>query len=357
MDSKLHNQLEEAKVHFRSWRLLESYHILRRYFDRLPFQPEKEHAEYIGIFVRVLLELGKEFELKFYMKELERHYEISKRPEIGYPLGMIFCFISEPRLETARGIFERIVRDPEAKGFHAKAKMMLAHYYETTKADVSTLRMIIDSIQPPEDADLRVMVEIWKAKILREEKRFEEAEAAYQVLLQKLNPQTSWYNYTTTCLQLAYLHLKRGEKNQAETMLKEIRSLFEGRPFKLTLNLLAGLEQLLNQNATLGTIYFEARLDHSLITYANRSLVLKRDSPLEKLLLLMSKKKHVDKTHMVKAIYQRGYVAEQDDKLIYYHIHSLRKRLRDLGVPAEAIEIEASGYRLVPNLEQIGEEL
>ena len=72
MGPKLHTQLEEAKACFYSWRLVEAYNILRRYFDRLPFQPEPEHAEYIGLFVRTLAELGKDYELKFYVTELER---------------------------------------------------------------------------------------------------------------------------------------------------------------------------------------------------------------------------------------------------------------------------------------------
>ena len=75
--------LEEAREHFYAWRMLEAYNIFRRFFDRLPFSPEKEHAEYIGPFVRVLFELGKEFELKFYLAELEKLYQKQKHPHIA----------------------------------------------------------------------------------------------------------------------------------------------------------------------------------------------------------------------------------------------------------------------------------
>jgi DNA-binding winged helix-turn-helix (wHTH) protein len=72
---------------------------------------------------------------------------------------------------------------------------------------------------------------------------------------------------------------------------------------------------------------------------------------------LLAKKRVIDKAHIVKALYDRHYQGEQDDKLIYYHIHSLRKRLKDIGLGLDAIEIDSGGYRLVPRVERIGEEL
>ena len=130
MDSKNHKLLEKAKVYFYSWRMLEAYNIYRRYFDRLPFAPEKEHAEHIGLFVRILFELGKEFELKFYLSELERHYEKSKAPFIAYTLGVVYSYSGQLKMEAARSLFEGIVKDPNAKSYHPRAKMMLADYYQ-----------------------------------------------------------------------------------------------------------------------------------------------------------------------------------------------------------------------------------
>ena len=106
MDSKTHKQLEEAKGYFYLGRLLEAYGILRRYFDRLPFKPEKGHAEYIGIFARVLLELGKENDLKFYMVELERLYQKSREPAIAYPLAVVYAYLSAPKMESAKAVLE-----------------------------------------------------------------------------------------------------------------------------------------------------------------------------------------------------------------------------------------------------------
>ena len=72
MEEKSSKELEKAKEHFHKGKLLEAYNILRRYYDRLPFKPEKAHAIYIGMFMRVLSELGKRNELNFYMLALEK---------------------------------------------------------------------------------------------------------------------------------------------------------------------------------------------------------------------------------------------------------------------------------------------
>ena len=112
MESKIHKQLEEAKSHFYAWRMLDAYNILRRFFDRLPFQPDPRHAEYIGIFVRVLGELGRTSELKFYVATLERHYERNKNPVIGYALIVVYMNLSEARPESAKKLCDELLRMP-----------------------------------------------------------------------------------------------------------------------------------------------------------------------------------------------------------------------------------------------------
>ena len=59
METKIQKELEKAKEYFYQLKLAEAYSILRRYFDRLPFKPEPQHGEYMGMFIRVLSELGK----------------------------------------------------------------------------------------------------------------------------------------------------------------------------------------------------------------------------------------------------------------------------------------------------------
>src|SRR4051812_46493744 len=102
MKTKIEDQLEEAKAHFYAWRMLDAYNLFRRFFDRLPFQPDPRHAEYIGIFVRILGELGRISELKFYVAALERQYAREKNPVIGFALVVVYTNMSEPRPETSK---------------------------------------------------------------------------------------------------------------------------------------------------------------------------------------------------------------------------------------------------------------
>lgn len=350
MDPKLQAQLLEAKEHFYSWRLLEAYTIFRRYFDRIPFRPERGHAEYIGMFVRTLAELGKEYELKFYRSELERHYSITHDAWIAFTLGVVYYHLSEPRLEAARELFEAVVRDPEAKELHAKAKMFLANYYDRVKQDVAACRRLIDSIGPVEDPTLRPLVDIWRAKVLRDEKRIEEAEVMYLEVISTLHPKKDWYPMFSANLGLAILYLDRGDTTRAATIVEEVKRLFEGRQFKSIQVQLKSLEQRLGKRDEIGPLSIHSGDRDIVVTYDNRTLLLRQDSPSEKLLLLLARKRFLDKPGIVRSLYDRQYGGEQDDKLIYYHIHVLRKRLKEIGVPSDAIVSEDSGYRFVPEV-------
>src|SRR5947207_172667 len=102
METKSLSQLEQARAYFYSGNLSECYSLLRRYFDRLPFRPEPQHADFVGIFCRVLLELGREFELRFYLTELERLYETNKASYVGYTLGVVHSYSSHPQPDVSQ---------------------------------------------------------------------------------------------------------------------------------------------------------------------------------------------------------------------------------------------------------------
>jgi hypothetical protein len=357
MDSNNNSQLEKAKTYVYAWRVLEAYNIFRRYFDRLPFRPEKEHAEHIGLFVRVLFELGKEFELKFYLTELERLYEKSKAPYIAYPLAVVYSYSGPFKMEAAKNIFEDIVRNPEAKAFHAKAKMMLADYYDR-KDDILACRMLIDSIEvPPEDVHTARLVEIWKALVERREEKYEASRSRLEAMLKTVTPDVDWYSYFSVNVGLAMTHLDEGNSKKAKAVITEVEKLFAGRRLKMVQTQLDAIHAKIREKNELGSIRFKNEDDEISFTYANKTLQLKKESPAEILLLLLVKKKFLDKAIIVKSLYDRQYIPDQDDKLIYYHIHTLRKRLKTIGLPAEAIASEENGYRLVPEVDNVRGEL
>ncbi len=351
MGFKGQTQLLEAKEHFFSWRLLEAYAIFRRYFDRIPFKPEKEHAEYIGMYVRTLAELGKDRELQFYVPELERHYSKTKDAWIGFTLGVVYYHLSPPRMEAARALFEEVAADPKAKNLHARARMFLANYYDR-KGDFASCRRCIESIEDVEDPRLRPLVEIWQAVLLAKEEKFIEAERLYSKLVASLDPQRDWYAYASAKLGLAVLYLKKKDSEKSAVVLAEVRKLFEGRHFKSIQVQLKALESQMDGKEGMRPLLLEASDKDLQVTYDNRTVLMKQDSPSEKLLQLLVQKRFLDKQSIVTSIYGRQYNGEQDDKLIYYHIHVLRKRLKEIGVPSAAIASESSGYRFLPEVKR-----
>lgn len=350
-------QLGAAKAHFYACRLVDAYHLFRRFFDRIPFQVEKEHAEHIAMFVRVLWELGKHHELKFYLAELEKHREKSKDPDIAYTLAVIYRSLPEPQDEKARDLLEEIIRNPLAKEYQIKAKIALAKYYDWKRNDLAACRELIFSIQEPSDERLRVLWEIWKAKVLRDEKNFDEAERTLSRIFETVTVESDWYAYASAKIIEAILYLKKGALDKALQIANEVQALFENRNFKSLKVEIDELHKQIRERTEMGCLRLFNGPEKSEVSYEKQSLELKRSSPAYKLLTLLMRKRFVDKESIIRLIYDRSYRNLDDDKLVYYHIHALRTRLRSIGVPGEAISNESNGYRWVPKVEISGEEL
>ncbi|MBI4403334.1 MAG: response regulator transcription factor [Deltaproteobacteria bacterium] len=347
----MQKRLEDAKALFYSWRLVEAYNILRRYFDRLPFSQEAEHAQYIGMFVRVLAELGKKHELTFYMNELEKLCKSNHSPNLEFQLAVVYYYSN--RNEEARAIFEDLIRNPVAAEFKVKSKMLLADYYQN-KGDISACRQLIFSIDKQEDPSLNLLVEIWKAIVLRDESKLDEAEKIIEGLLGQIDARRDWYSYFSAKCVLANLFIKKGDITAASRLIREIRVLFEGRHFKAVQTQLEHMEKFIQEKQCQSVIFYEYRKNRCIIYCADKRLEFLSGTPTEKLLLLLAKNKIIDKDDIVRSLYSRPYVPERDDKLIYYHIHSLRKQLQIIGVLPSALHSERDGYRLEPKVEMVG---
>lgn len=357
MDSKIHKQLEEAKSLFYSHRLVEAYNILRRFYDRLPFEQRPEHAEYIAMFARILAELGKESDLKFYLAELERLYEKYKSPGLGYQLGFVYTYTSRNDVmpEVAKKLFEDILKNPEAKQYHVKAKLMLADYYDSVKNDIGTCRQIIDSIHEVDSPDLQQLVDIWRGKILRDEGQYAAAEAQLKDVLSRIDASRNWYAYYSAQLLLAYLYFLEKRFQEAEALIAEVRRIFENKRFKSMLAQFAVLEKKIADARKPSEIQLRVSEETMSIAYETKSLVLNVDAPADKFLMLLAKKGFLDKAFIVKNLFQKSYNGEQDDKLIYHAVHQARKKLQSVGIPKDAVESVESGYRLVPKVRIIKE--
>jgi hypothetical protein len=350
MDTRKKQQLELAKSYCYSWRILDAYSIFRRYFDQIPFRAEEEHAEYIGLFVRVLLELGRENELKFYMGHLERWYEQKGTPGLGYQLAYIYMNLKEPRKEAARRIFEKLIADPAAADFHVKANIMLVWYYLEAGV-LPTASRLIDAIGRPEEVSLRHIVYIWRAIIRRHEKRFEEGIALLKTVLEEARPGEDWYTYFSAKIALARIFIEQQAIQPANEILDELRHNIHGKRFKSIQVQLDHLNTLIQKHGGLGTLYLKQSGKDHWLTYRNRSIRVNGASPPGRFLLMLVKRKFLNKGNIAEKLLGRPYDAQRDDKLIYSYVILARHRLKTLGLPPAAIARRKAGYRLLPRVE------
>jgi tetratricopeptide (TPR) repeat protein len=346
MDSKAHRDLEKAREHLFALRLVDAYNIFRRYYDRLPFEAEAGHAEYIGLFGRVLYELGKKHELKFYMAALEKWVQKRKSPEILYPLAYIYCDPEGPNLKLALELLDTILKDPDARHFHAKAKILLMYCYDTFYGDVSLCRKVLDSITEPHDIHTGYLLETWRGKVLRDEGRLDEAEDLLKKFIARITHSMDWYAFGVANIILAGVHVKRSEPERARSILRNLNTVFEGKSMKSLRQQMLVVEKELESQAMQGKIFVGDGATLTTLTYQDQTYHLEHVQPTGRLLRALLKEKFLDKKKIVKAIYEREYRDAEDDPLVYYHIHSLRKYMQKMGFRGDIIQSEAGGYRL-----------
>lgn len=350
MDDKTQKELQRASALFYAGRLAETYQILRRFYDRLPFRQEIEHAHHIGIFARTLLELGKEWELKFYSSELEKLYRTIKSPELGYQLASVLCLGPSKKLKEAKELLGEILKSSCDSLLIAKTKLFLAYCYDHLDNDLSSCRKILSSIEPTGDEVTDFLAEVWKAKILRDEKKYEEAEPKLLGLISKFTLETNWYCKFTAQNVLAILYIRTGRSDEARGLIFELKKVFSTRKFNTVSIALNALERELDKERTLGSLEFSEKQGTLFLSYANRSYEISKTSSAEKLLISLARKKFLDRSTIVKILFNRLYDEQRDNKTVYYHIHSLRKLLSKFGIPAEAVSLEGNGYRLIPDV-------
>jgi hypothetical protein len=355
MESKQQAQLEQAKAFFYAQKIAECYGILRRYFDRLPFKPEIGHSEYIGMFCRVLSEMGKDFELNFYVNELEKLSERVNDPNVNFALAVAYIYSNQPRNETAKELLERVCKDSSCPKLQAKSKMWIAHLY-STKDDYTSARAVIEGVQPSGDLQIDRLATIWRANVARAIGRPEDGLAMLSRILEEVTEQEDWYVYFSA-RNVAVLILATLEKEkEAEALLDELRTFVDSKNFKSTREQLKSVEEKIKKRSMLGKVTFEPGTFKSAFIYGKKRTFITGSSPVEKLLGMFLKKGFLDKGQIVKAVYGRAYKPE-DDKLVYYHIHSLRQKLKEMGVPCDAVSTEDDGYRFVPEVEILGGDL
>jgi hypothetical protein len=352
MNTETQKSLERAKAYCYAWNVRAAYPIFRRYFDRLPFEPEPAHAEYIGFFVRVLFEMGKELELKFYMRHLEALYQINKSAFVAYPLGVVYSYSGFSKAETARRLFEEILIDSQGEPYHARARMMLANFY-LERGDLEASRRYIEEIPLPQPDPMGgTLVEIWRAVIERREGQADLCRRRLEALLPRVNRRKDWYGYFSAKVVLGMAYLDLGDVETGRTIVDEVRRLFAGRRLKLAQVQMAELEKLLREKSGQGSVQYESESTF-LFLFADKRFCLKTTSRTDLLLLRLLQQGNLERNAIIESLYHRPYRGKRDDQRIYRYIYSLRRRLHDAGLPSGIIAREGNRYCLAEEIKKV----
>lgn len=351
MNQNFKEELEKGKTLFYSWKLQEAYVIFRRFFDRLPFSPQQEHALYLSFFIRCLLELGKERELDFYLRQIESLYEKWKSPELAYQLAEVYCLGQKGSISQAKRKLESVLADPQSAHLHFKAKIFLAYCYDVESSDVASCRKIMDSISDSSDPENQIILELWRAKVLRDEGKLVESEAKLSKVFQKVDPSKNWYAYFSAIVLIAGLYVLQNRHEEASQLVNQARQLAAKSPFRTVRAQLDALERKIAGSSDCPTIYCLKAKSSLKVTYDKNTLELDLKTAAAKLLQLFTRNEWVEKSKLSQALYQKEYIPQQDDSRIHSQIHSLRKLFIDLGLSQDPIHYERGGYRWLPKIE------
>jgi tetratricopeptide (TPR) repeat protein len=342
--------LNKAKELFFSWKLHEAYAIFRRFFDRLPFSPQAEHALYLSYFIRCLLELGKERELNFYLNQIESLSSKWQTDELYYQLAEVSILGNKRNLISAKEILTKVISNPDSKYLHTKAKMLLAYCYDCEGDNVDACRRIIDSIGDSPDRPTQLNLELWRIKILRDEGKLDLAQEKINKLFEEVDPILDWYAYFSGKIILGGLHLLRGDKESAGKLLLETRAIVDKSPFRTLRSQLSALEEKLNTNPIVPEIFCENGIKGWTVACNDKKIELSYQTVPAKIFELFTKKEWIDKSQLAKKIFKKEYEPASDDSKIHYQIHCLRKILLELDFDLDPISFEDGGYRLIPKV-------
>lgn len=349
MSNKTHTDLERAKELFYTSRYLEAYAILRRYYDRLPFAQEEGHAEYIGIFVRVLTELGKKNELKFYTGILESLYDKTNNPELAFQLAFVYLESNPPKTKLARMLLESLVSATLPGPYIAKVKMALAYCYDEVDNDVASCRKLIFSIDSKDvEPRLQNFLKVWKAKVLRDERNYEQAEILLNEVITPDLLEDDWFTYFYAQTVRGVLLARSRKLDESQRTLQILQGLNEIKKHKTAERWISYLSEQIQSNGRVPKLEMRKRPNEIILDYAGKSISISGSSVAEKLLVHLLEKGVVDKSNIVKAAYDRSYRGKEDDQLIYYHVNGVRKILHKVGLDSNCVLNEGNGYRIVP---------
>lgn len=355
MESKSLKDLTKAKQYFYELRLNECYFILRRYFDRLPFQQEKEHAQYIGMFIRVLTELERTNELAFYLSTLEKLHSQLNDPDVSFQLAMVYVCSDPPQLKAASAILEELLKKGLSKEHEAKTKMILACCHDSLSMNQAAVRGLIFSIPTIENDFLNSLIEIWKAKVFMTEQNFLESEKILNRLLSSLTIEKDWYIFFKTKLILIRLYQDWNKFDLAKRLLNEVTDLIQDKPLRMTKRKLATIEKSFLSKPEPQRIQVKFKRNSTHILAQDHFSELDWERKTDRLLSTLIRNKKISKEDVIRILFDRDYNPSKDDSIVYYQIHGIKKRLKKLGLSDPNLNKKGGHYELSAEIHYIEE--
>ncbi|MFM8269123.1 MAG: hypothetical protein ACKN9V_02955 [Pseudomonadota bacterium] len=358
MKTQASSHLTRARTLYYELRLEEAYPLFKKTFDEMSIERSCELTDFFSMFIRTLYELGKDEDLKNYRQKLFLVTEKNRTPELDYQVALSYLTQDSGDLDLARRLFEGILFRSQDVNLLARAKMGLATCHDILSRDWKICDSIISSIQVEGlDPYLIDLVSVWKAKILRDSGRIDEAERALGAFLATVKAHFHWHAYLSGQVILGGVYLRQERFDRLLSIIKEVRAYCDKYPLRTIRRQIDHLADQIKGRDHSVPLIWEKRKNSSVLKYEDKTLHLSGDKPWQKLLLSLIREKVLPKQEIIQRLYRRKYRSKTDDKLIYGQLHLLKKHLLKLGLSQRLVTKESFGYRWVPEVSEVGEDV
>lgn len=357
MKSQIPSNLLRARGLYYDLKLEEAYPLFRKTFERLSIEESCELVEFFSMFIRTLYELGKDEDLKIYRQRLVSVPEKKRTPQLDYQIGLSYLTQDSGDLDQARKLFEGILFRTTDVNLIARTKMGLATCHDILSRDWQICDSIITSINLDGlDPYLIDLVSVWKAKILRDSGRIDEAERALGSFLATVKAHFHWHAYLSGKVILGGVYLRQERFDRLLSIIKEVRAYCDKYPLRTIKRQIDHLADQIKGHDQTNPLIWERTKYSSVLKYEGKILQLTGDKPWQKLLLSLIRERVLPKQEIIQRLYRRKYRSKTDDKLIYGQLHLLKKHLLKLGLSQKLVTKESFGYRWVPEVSEVGED-
>ncbi len=330
-------KLAEARRYFFAYQFRQAYHLYHQAFSTLPFQVVDSQLDHMGHFIRVLLELDRMEELKFYIPILEAHCEKVKGRYAGYALGFIHFYMGSRN--RAKELLQQVLAHAGDDGdLRIKATMILAHM----APDPETVSLIHSIDFPAKDERLAKLLLIWRQIVLRHQGRVQESVVGLQQLVQVCEAEREWYCVAAAKDALIRARLKMMDFDGARSEIESFKGAEDWGKFRTVAMQMESLNGHYRKVLAGRTIVTAEKKNAIELTHADCTVRVQQDG-LRKLIELFQSTPSMTIKKAAKSLAVTNEGLKDLTK-------RLSAKLRELQLPLDSIEWEGVRLNLIPAL-------